>query len=104
MLKRHTKRILLTVTVVVVLFALALGAIMLGYITGWWVYAETSDPTLARFVGYGIYGAFAVSLGVVIGVGNYLRGLRLEKRSERQLQASAYKLWRGVREDGQAAD
>lgn len=98
------KRILLTVAVVVALFGLALGAVLLGYVTGWWVYSETSDPTLARFAGYGLYGIFAVLIGVVVGVSNYLRGLRLEKRSERQLRTSAYKLWRGVREDGQAAD
>lgn len=58
------------------LAGLTMGALLLPAILNAWIVLETDRHDIAFWVSTAVFLAFAISLGVVIGVYGYLRGLR----------------------------
>ena len=96
-MKSKTKKACSLAAFVVVYFGLAVGAVVLPYIVFSWLYIETKDFTLSSFVGASVFLAFSISLGIVIGVTNYLRQL---KKAPSQLE-EIKQLWRFFKEESE---
>lgn len=78
-MKPQVKKFLFAFVTLSVLAVLAFGAVALPFILHAWIVSETGETTIALVVSVAVFIGFAISLGVVVGVYNFLRGLRKTK-------------------------